>query len=127
MYSWASINRLLQFSFNNRLLQYYVSNLDTLTSFERQGQLFLSLIHFPPTFSPSHVTNLFQILLLEGGWVFTVVARNSNYELASVKSKKSLIYFWLWRVLRVCIVFYFGVVVTHLATNIGKYSIGRYV
>lgn len=65
------------------------------------------------------------ILLLEGGWVFAVVARNSNYELASVKSKKSLIYFWLWRVLRVCIVFYFGVVVTHLATNIGKYSIGR--
>ena len=66
---------------------------------------------------------LCQIIVIEGGKVLRkqkeggAFARNSGYVMREV----------VWKVYKVCLVFWFGVVVTHFSTNVPKYAIGRLV
>ncbi|KAK7098642.1 phospholipid phosphatase 1-like isoform X2 [Littorina saxatilis] len=65
------------------------------------------------------------IILIEGGWIRLAHNNNNNNSSSSAKAKRDLVKEWLWNVYRACLMFYFGVVVTHISTNVPKYAIGR--
>ena len=64
-----------------------------------------------------------QIVLVEGGRILRKQHQGKAGSCADTKC--SLKRQWLWHVYRAGLVFYFGVVVTHISTNIPKYTIGR--
>ena len=67
--------------------------------------------------------DIFQIILVEGGWILLNQQQEGSGSYGQAKGWQ--VRQWLWNVYKTSLMFYFGVVVTHFSTNIPKYTIGR--
>lgn len=69
--------------------------------------------------------NVFTIAVTEGIWLRVSVSQIRNAVQSAEKGDRRIAHIWFWRCYKACVVFFFGLNVTNVITNIMKYNIGR--